>query len=116
MTARGHVCQSGNQFRAPGVPMYGAPPRKKRDMTRSMALVLACVPFGVPLVGCAKPSEPPREIPVKLTLATVDRRPDVRRTTPGEDITELVRDQNAPGKEPPAPTRRGVATPTGVHP
>lgn len=84
----------------------------------SLALVLYVPLVGLPLLGCAKPAqrgaerEPPRVVPA----AVLDLRPEAGRATPGEDITELVREQNAPGKEPPLPTRRGVASRTSLHP
>jgi outer membrane protein assembly factor BamB len=87
-------------------------------MKRSTALVLVvCAPIASVSIGCAKPSDRPRDPePRKPALVIGDRRPDVKPVSPGEDITELVREQNAPGREPPAPNRHGVATPTGVRP
>lgn len=74
-------------------------------MTRPHTLkLLLCLP----IAGCAQaparePAPPPDETPA------VDRRPDVGVRAVGEDITERVRKQNAPGKEPPLPTRKGTA-------
>jgi outer membrane protein assembly factor BamB len=51
-----------------------------------------------------------------MDAAFPDRRLDARRAIPGEDITALVREQNAPGKEPSRPTRHGRASFTASHP
>jgi outer membrane protein assembly factor BamB len=89
-------------------------------MTRStpLALVLYVPILGLPLLGCAKPArrEPEPPPPSVVPAAVPDRRPLAARATPGEDITELVREQNTKGKEPPLPTRRGVASRTSLRP
>lgn len=89
-------------------------------MTRStsLALVLYLPIVGLPLVGCAKPArrEPKPEPPEIVSAMLLDRRPEAGRATPGEDITALVREQNTPDKEPPLPTRRGVAGRTSLRP
>lgn len=89
-------------------------------MTRStsLALVLYVPIVGLPLLGCAKPAQrgPEPEPPKVIPTAVLDLRPEAKRTTPGEDITELVREQNVKGKEPPLPTRRGVAMRTTIRP
>ncbi len=89
-------------------------------MTRSvsLALVLYVPIFGLPLLGCAGPARreadpsPPKVVPA----AVLDRRLDAKQATPGEDITELVRAQNTPDKEPPLPTRHGVVSHTSLRP
>lgn len=91
-------------------------------MTRSPPLaivVFVLVPIvGLPLLGCAPPArrEPRPEPPEIVPAAVLDLRPEAKRATPGEDITELVREQNAAGKEPPMPTRKGVAMRTSLRP
>lgn len=81
-------------------------------MTRSDPLVLVLC---LPLAGCAQPLiDPPR--PSTDAPPAEDRRPEVGVNVPGEDITELVRRQNAPGLEPPLPTRKGTVTRSGVRP
>ncbi len=89
-------------------------------MTRRSPLVLLLyVPIaGLPLLGCAKPArrEPAPEPPPIVLAATEDRRPEARRATTGDDITELVRQQNTREKEPPVPERRGVASRTTRRP
>ena len=83
-------------------------------MTRSTAVVFIAY---LPLLGCAKPAlEAPDPEGIPPANVVPDRRPEVRRTTAGEDITQLVRNQNAPGSEPPAPKRKGVAAPTSLRP
>ena len=85
-------------------------------MTRSMAFVLAtCAP--IVAAGCAEPAAPRREpAPAKPSIATADHRAEAKWSPPGDDVTELVREQNVPGSEPPAPTRHGVARPTDTRP
>ena len=89
-------------------------------MTHStpFALVLYVPIVGLPLLGCAPARREPRPEPPKGVPAAVaaDRRPEAKLGTPGEDITELVRAQNAPGKEPPAPTMHGISSPTSLRP
>lgn len=81
-------------------------------MKRSTAVVLVLC---VPLAGCAKPVVAKRK-PPPTAEASVDKRPPVSRTIPGEDLTELVREQNRPGHEPPLPKRKGVAAFIRRHP
>jgi len=88
-------------------------------MTRSTSFALVlCVPIvGLPLLGCAKPARrEPRPLPPEIVSALLDRRPQAGPATPGEDITELVRQQNTADKEPPPPTRHGVASRTSLRP
>lgn len=92
-------------------------------MTRSTLTYVACVPIvGLPLLGCAKPAPPsadpagPAPPPALLAEIADDRRPAAKAPSVGEDITELVREQNAAGKEPPLPNRRGYASRTNLRP
>jgi outer membrane protein assembly factor BamB len=82
--------------------------------TTSIALLLYVPLLGLPLLGCAKPArrDPQKAIPAAL----LDRRPDAKQVTAGDDITDLVREQNAPDKEPPLPTRHGTATRSPTRP
>ena len=79
-------------------------------MTRSVALLL--VPL--PLFACKGPAleknSPPEEPEAVAAAAAVDRRPEAGRIVSGKDLTELAREQNAKGKEPEPPTRKGTAT------
>jgi outer membrane protein assembly factor BamB len=89
-------------------------------MTRTSPLALAFyVPIvGLPLLGCAKPArrEPAPEPPEIALAEILDRRPEAGRATPGEDVTEIVREQNTPAKQPPKPSRHGVASRTDLRP
>ena len=82
--------------------------------TSSLALALSLPFASIPQLGCSKPAHVDRAPPPPDILAEI--APDLRRpaawSTPGEDVTELARAENAPGKEPPLPTRHGVATRT----
>ncbi len=74
--------------------------------TRRPALVVLA---SLGAVGCHAPSQdPPASGDPPLVLIAPDGRPDAGLRTPGDDITELVRAQNAAGKEPPKPTRKGT--------
>src|SRR5262249_57860713 len=94
--------------RSPPLARWGV----MRTRSTSLALVLYVPMVGLPLLGCAKPArhepepQPPPEIVAALSL---DRRPEAKQASVGEDITEAVRAQNAPGKEPPLPSRHGYA-------
>lgn len=87
-------------------------------MTRSTSLALALYAplVALPLLGCARKRAPPAPAPVAAAAPFLDRRPDAKPPTPGDDITELVRAQNGPGMEPPEPTRRGVVSRTTLRP
>lgn len=87
-------------------------------VSRPTALALfASIPLAVPLAGCREPPppDPPPTEEAALELV-LDGRPDTGRRTAGDDVTELVRAQNAAGHEPPLPTRRGRLARLGVHP
>lgn len=87
-------------------------------VSRPTAIVLlASIPLAAPLAGCREPPppDPPGAEETALELA-VDPRPGTGRRTAGDDVTELVRTQNAAGREPPLPTRRGRMARLGVHP
>lgn len=89
-------------------------------MTRSspFSLVLVVPILGIPLLGCAKPArrEPKPEGTAIPAVALLDFRPDAKRATPGEDVTEIVRAQNTKENEPPLPKRKGIASRTKMHP
>jgi outer membrane protein assembly factor BamB len=73
----------------------------------------------VSLVACApgpRSEKPNRAASLELPAAP-DRRPEVGRgETPGDDLTELVRLQNAPGSEPSGVFNRGQVYPASVRP
>ncbi len=77
-------------------------------MTRSVALLLV----QLPLFACTEPvlskTSPPDD--PETTAGSIDRRPPAGRIVSGNDITELSREQNAKGREPDPPTRRGTAS------
>jgi outer membrane protein assembly factor BamB len=76
-------------------------------MTRSTK---AAVVLFLPLCGCAQPVIDDAPPAVLAAPSPEDRRPDVGTRPQGEDLTEIARRQNAPGQEPPLPTRRGTVT------
>lgn len=81
-------------------------------MTRSDPLkLLLCLP----LAGCAQPAAD-LAAPSPAGPPPEDHRPASGVRAAGEDVTELVRERNAPDREPPLPTQRGVATPTRLRP
>lgn len=77
-------------------------------MTRAVAVLLV----QLPLLACNEPvlmkTSPPDD--PESAASTVDRRPEAGRIVSGHDITELSREQNAKGKEPAPPTRKGTAS------
>lgn len=76
-------------------------------MRPSSAILLVCVP----IFGCAEPAPPKEASPEPSTdpIPAEDHRPEAGVRLAGEDVTEQARVDNAPGKEPPAPSRRGTA-------
>jgi outer membrane protein assembly factor BamB len=82
-------------------------------MKRSTTTALLCLVL--PIGGCAEPDPGPSDSPF-FEPAREDRRPAAGRDARGDDITELVRAQNAPGSEPPLPTRKGVVTQASYRP
>jgi outer membrane protein assembly factor BamB len=77
-------------------------------MTRSAALLLV----QLPLLACTEPVLT-KTIPsddLESVVSTIDRRPEAGRIVSGHDITDLSKEQNAKGKEPEPPTRRGTAS------
>jgi outer membrane protein assembly factor BamB len=85
---------------------------------RSFALVVYVPIAAVSLLGCAKPArhEPEQDQPSARAAALLDLRPDAKPVTPGDDITETVRRENAPDKEPPLPVRHGHSELTSIRP
>jgi outer membrane protein assembly factor BamB len=79
-------------------------------MKRSTAVVLILC---APLAGCAQPVVAKRK-PPPTAEPSIDNRPPVGRSIPGDDLTALAREQNR--REPPLPKRRGVASRIGLHP
>lgn len=78
-------------------------------MTRSFAVFLL---VQLPLLACTEPQlmkTSPPDAPESVA-PTVDRRPDAGRIVSGDDITALSKEQNAMGKEPGPPTRRGTVS------
>ncbi|MBK8251539.1 MAG: PQQ-binding-like beta-propeller repeat protein [Polyangiaceae bacterium] len=69
----------------------------------------------LPLCGCAEKA-PPKSTPIEDLPALADFRPESGFKSVGEDITDYVRAQNAEGREPPMPKRKGGVARTGLRP
>ncbi|MEZ4313599.1 MAG: PQQ-binding-like beta-propeller repeat protein [Polyangiaceae bacterium] len=81
--------------------------------TRSTAALLVLC---VPLSACSRRTPDKSAPPEEILLIADDHRPSAGLADNGDDVTELARAQNAPGKQPPYPRRHGRASPTRRHP
>ena len=77
-------------------------------MKRSVAVLLVQLPLFACTQPALKKTSPPEDL--ESVGLGIDRRPDAGRLVSGRDVTELSREQNAKGKEPDPPTRRGTAS------